>query len=384
MPNKFRRSNGYIFAIIALNTIWVLLFCFRTHLNHCHVFRITKHSVEKKPPVARPMTVNGESNISMVMNRIWAFRENSAEKTFLYKKLLQEKHTFNKTNIDLFRKDIGADLGRNFSKVFIVDQQNSPLGTKLRYNLKSSKKKYFTVTEDFHKRIPKRSKFGNVRRCSVIGNSGIILGSNCGKEIDEADFVFRCNAAPIPPFTADAGKKSNLTSFNPSIFTNRYNHLKKEENFTQFLEDMRVYNGYIWGACFSTSGYIKECLRTLQNYNITENVFVIGHPDHFRNHMIFWEKRGLSKRPSTGFYFTNMAIYHCDEVHLYGFWPFPHMVDSTIKKPPYHYFDDMKFDFEIKNRDVHIMDMEFSILVQLHLLGIIKMHIGECDDGSRT
>ena len=87
---------------------------------------------------------------------------------------------------------------------------------------------------------------------------------------------------------------------------------------------------------------------------------------------------------NAGFYFTNMAIYHCDEVHLYGFWPFPHMIDKSLRNLSYHYFDEMKFDFEIKDRDVHVMDMEFSVLVQLHLLGVIKLHIGNCAKGYET
>ncbi|KAJ8041926.1 Sia-alpha-2,3-Gal-beta-1,4-GlcNAc-R:alpha 2,8-sialyltransferase [Holothuria leucospilota] len=312
-------------------------------------------------------------------HNLWNFEGKDAEKLYLYHKLLRKNHSFNYTNIDLIRQEVDDELGRNFSRLFILDQQNTALGSKLHYNMKTSRKPHFVVTEDFRRRLLPNITFKRHKRCSVVGNSGTLLGSKCGKHVDLSDFVFRCNAAPIQTFQEDTGRKSNVTSFNPSILDVRYKGLSTQGDIRNFLQDMKEFRGFLLASCFSTSGYIDLCLKMLQNYNITENYLTMGHPDHFQKLCNFWSRRGLSRRLTTGFYFTNVALSLCDEVHLYGFWPFPYVIDSSQMEVPYHYFDDMKFDFQIKNRNVHFMDLEFSIFVQLHLHGLIKLHVGGCD-----
>ncbi|XP_033114095.1 CMP-N-acetylneuraminate-poly-alpha-2,8-sialyltransferase-like isoform X2 [Anneissia japonica] len=54
-----------------------------------------------------------------------------------------------------------------------------------------------------YKRIKKRPVgqfIPQQRTCAVIGNSGILLGSKCGAEIDAHDFVLRSNMAPTKRF----------------------------------------------------------------------------------------------------------------------------------------------------------------------------------------
>ena len=48
----------------------------------------------------------------------------------------------------------------------------------------------------------------NCKTCSLVSNSGRILGQKKGSEIDEADCVFRMNHAPVEGFKNDVGQKT--------------------------------------------------------------------------------------------------------------------------------------------------------------------------------
>lgn len=311
----------------------------------------------------------GDRNFS---REIWKFPTPEMEKIYLYKKLLTKEHSFNRTNLKVFRNELQDGMGAYFKKYFIIDQQNTPANYTFKFgNRKNSPK--LQISEDIHKLLPKNSTSETIPRCSVVGNSGSILNTKCGKDIDKADFVFRCNAAPIQLFATDAGYKSNLTTFNPSILSKRYKRISNAKSLSRFLMDMKRYHGYIWTPCYTISG-LQKCIKIFKVYNLTENTFVMGHPGHFPKVQAFWNSRGFTGRLSSGFYLVNVALTRCSELHLYGFWPFPKEVDKHIKEVPYHYFENMKF-----KTGRHDMNFEFSVLLQLHLHGVLKLHAGECD-----
>ncbi|XP_071829921.1 alpha-N-acetylneuraminide alpha-2,8-sialyltransferase-like isoform X2 [Apostichopus japonicus] len=309
------------------------------------------------------------SNIS---NQTAIFDEQN-EKLFLYGKLLQREHKFNGKNIERLREEIHQELGTNITNLLFVTEENSPIGSKLPY---VSGKGLWNVPSKFYESLPKNSTFNRLNRCSVVGNSGSLLHSNCGRHIDEADFLYRCNAAPLKPFAADAGAKSNHTSFNPSIFRKRYKGIAKQSFLKKFVPDMLQYHGYLWGACFSRSSTLAMCMKAISGYNIKESVFVLAHPNHFKYFQDYWIRRGKHNYLSTGFYYTSDALSRCNETHLYGFWPFPRAFDDISPyNVSYHYFEKLENAW----KEPHAMNIEFSILVQLHLLGVIKIHNGKCE-----
>ncbi|XP_071829911.1 CMP-N-acetylneuraminate-poly-alpha-2,8-sialyltransferase-like isoform X2 [Apostichopus japonicus] len=338
--------------------------------------------------------------ISNISNQTAIFDEQN-EKLFLYGKLLQREHKFNGINIERLREEIHQELGTNITNLLFVTKENSPIGSTLPF---VSEKGFWNVSSKFYESLPKRknckhlgtaeaeyiwfalvlpvtsnlqnSTFNRLNRCSVVGNSGSLLHSNCGKHIDEAEFVYRCNAAPLKPFAADAGTKSNLTSFNPSIFRKRYKGIAKQSYLKKFVSDMQQYHGYLWGACFSRSSHLDMCMKAISGYNIKENVFVLAHPKHFKYFQDYWIRRGKNNYLSTGFYYTSDALSRCNETHLYGFWPFPRAFDDISSyNVSYHYFEKLENEW----KEPHAMNIEFSILVQLHLLGVVKIHIGKCE-----
>ena len=75
---------------------------------------------------------------------------------------------------------------------------------------------YFPQTTFGEKSVKKNRTFTFPiqKRCAIIGSSGILLNSSCGKEIDEHDFVIRTNLTTVAGFENDVGRKTNLTSMN--------------------------------------------------------------------------------------------------------------------------------------------------------------------------
>jgi len=47
--------------------------------------------------------------------------------------------------------------------------------------------------------------------CAVVGNSGILIGSGRGTQIDAHDFIIRLNNAPVAGFAPDVGARTSLT-----------------------------------------------------------------------------------------------------------------------------------------------------------------------------
>ena len=81
------------------------------------------------------------------------------------------------------------------------------------------------------------------------------------------------------------------------------------------------------------------------------------------------------KRPSTGLLMYTLATRFCDEIHLYGFWPFPK--DSQGNPVKYHYYDTIKYRY-FSNAGPHRMPLEFKTLKILHSKGALKLTTSKC------
>jgi len=110
----------------------------------------------------------------------------------------------------------------NAPSFLFTTQKNTPLGTKLKYEVDTSG--IYHINQEIFRMFPKdmpyyRSQF---KKCAVVGNGGILKNSRCGREINSADFVFRCNLPPISEkYTMDVGVKTDVVTVNPSIITER-------------------------------------------------------------------------------------------------------------------------------------------------------------------
>ena len=72
----------------------------------------------------------------------------------------------------------------------------------------------FKFPKEVFDRLPLNEPQFTYRRCAVVGNSGVVLLKEYGKEIDEHDAVFRLNMAPIRGFEDYVGSKTTFNMVN--------------------------------------------------------------------------------------------------------------------------------------------------------------------------
>uniref|UniRef100_A0A3Q3E1T7 ST8 alpha-N-acetyl-neuraminide alpha-2,8-sialyltransferase 6 n=1 Tax=Labrus bergylta TaxID=56723 RepID=A0A3Q3E1T7_9LABR len=239
----------------------------------------------------------------------------------------------------------------------ILNQAN----TVVEPELVDERKYSFQVSPEVFNTFTKEHPFSNKTwdTCSVVGNGGILTDSSCGERIDSAQFVMRCN---LPPLGNGYEKHVGWISL--------HCHYRRRR---PFVESLHIYGNSLLLFPFSR-GTTAICMRAI--YSVEDlgspirPVFI--NPKYFRRLMTFWRAQGLgSAWMSTGLIMTSIALEVCENVHLYGFWPFDNhpygLYDLTN-----HYYDDRKA------KSVHAMPKEFGLLMQLHRQGVLKLHLGDC------
>lgn len=253
-----------------------------------------------------------------------------------------------------------------------VTQINTPLGTSIAYDGENRNR---TVTEDLFNSFPKDAPFSDkvLDTCAVVGNGGILANSSCGEAIDSAQAVIRCNLAPLEKWHKDVGKKTSLVTANPSIFW-KYSSLNGRRR--AFVDTISVYgDSLIFLPAFAFSRATEISLKvyfTLEDFS-SPGKTIFMNPDYTRDLYGFWRSQGLDpgQRLSTGFMMVSLALEICNNVDVYGFWPFynhPYGFQPLMQ----HYYDD------VRGAHYHRMPVEFDYLVKLHNQGVLKLHLGEC------
>ncbi|XP_071947270.1 alpha-N-acetylneuraminide alpha-2,8-sialyltransferase-like [Antedon mediterranea] len=268
-------------------------------------------------------------------------------------------------------EEMRSDLKKVVHTEMILNQRNVKKTQKFKYMINkgsiSTNVKFYKLMRQYS---PEKSVY---KRCSIVGNGGILNGSKCGNEIDKADFVIRCNAPPIGRFKEDAGVKSNITTMNPSIVVKRFGSAQTKNQQSKFINKMKEYRNYVWFPSFSSrvSYMLAVKLNNLLNSKLKSIKFVHGNPSHFKDIRKYWTEKGMRNVPSTGFYITTASLLFCDEVHLYGFWPFS--TDIHNRPAAYHYFEDVNL-----TRVYHAFNQEFDELLNLHMDGVLQLHVDDC------
>ncbi|XP_078669805.1 alpha-2,8-sialyltransferase 8F-like isoform X8 [Branchiostoma floridae x Branchiostoma belcheri] len=262
---------------------------------------------------------------------------------------------------------------------FILTQKNTKIGMTIRYAI--TKGKTFKVNSALTRLLPKTSPLSGRRfsRCSVVGNGAILSQSGCGQEIDKADYVFRCNLPPIGgKYAENTGIRTNFTTANPiSQIMSKYKGLRNQQGRDKFMTDIKKYPGLLWVSAFgvkSATAISQQALKFVTQKRIRSPALVFGNPKHFTDTMNFWKAHNLSNRLSTGMYLSSIALSVCDQVHIFGFWPFDK--DPEDQPLAYHYYGKGKVD------QVHDMPQEFLKLLEWHQEGVVNVHVHKCQADS--
>ncbi|XP_014828744.1 PREDICTED: alpha-2,8-sialyltransferase 8F-like, partial [Poecilia mexicana] len=189
-------------------------------------------------------------------------------------------------------------------------------------------------------------------------------------------YFIRCNLAPLlNGYEEHVGVKTDFVTANPSILTYRYGSLLGSRR--RFVESLCQYgDAMLLLPAFSyvvNTALSFRALYTIEDFEMPiQSVFM--NPDYLESLAAFWRSHGLlENRLSTGLMMVSLALELCDNVDLYGFWPFglhPH----SFKDLTHHYYDNSE-----AKKSVHVMSDEFKFLLQLHNQGVLKLHLGECE-----
>ncbi|KAG2466212.1 SIA8E sialyltransferase, partial [Polypterus senegalus] len=289
-----------------------------------------------------------------------------------WKSLQVCKWEMNKVEANAFKTSLSRCC--NAPTFLFTTKKNTPAGTKLRYEVDSSG--ILHISAEIFKMFPDDMPFSRsqFRKCAVIGNGGILKNSKCGKEIDSANFVFRCNLPPISDkYAVDVGYKTDIVTINPSIITERFQKLEKWRK--PFYEVLQTYeNASVVLPAFYNTRNTEVSFRVkyvLDDFDSPQSVFYF-HPQYLLNVQRFWMMQGVrAKRLSSGLMLVTAAMELCEEVHLYGFWAFP-MNPSGIFIT-HHYYDNVK-----PRPGFHAMPNEIFNFLHLHSRGILQVHTGVC------
>ncbi|XP_051019651.1 alpha-2,8-sialyltransferase 8E isoform X2 [Acomys russatus] len=264
----------------------------------------------------------------------------------------------------------------NAPSFLFTTQKNTPIETNLRYEVDSSG--FYHINQEVFKMFPKEMPYyrSQFKKCAVVGNGGILKNSGCGKEINSADFVFRCNLPPISGiYTTDVGEKTDVVTVNPSIIIDRFHKLEKWRR--PFFRVLQKYeNASVLLPAFYNERNTLVSFRVkymLDDFQSQQRVYFF-HPQYLSNVSRYWLSLGVrARRISTGLILVTAALELCEEVHLFGFWAFP--MNPSGFYITHHYYDNIK-----PKPGFHAMPSEIFTFLRMHSRGILRVHTGPCDD----
>ncbi|XP_036909581.1 alpha-2,8-sialyltransferase 8B isoform X1 [Sturnira hondurensis] len=202
------------------------------------------------------------------------------------------------------------------------------------------------VSQNLYELLPRTSPLKNkhFRTCAIVGNSGVLLNSGCGREIDTHSFVIRCNLAPVQEYARDVGLKTDLVTMNPSVIQRAFEDLVNATWREKLLQRLHSLNGSIlWIPAFMARGG-KERVEWVNELILKHRVNVrTAYPSLRLLHAVrgYWLTNKVHiKRPTTGLLMYTLATRFCNQIYLYGFWPFP--LDQNQNPVKYHYYDSLK------------------------------------------
>ncbi|KAJ4802222.1 Sialyltransferase-like protein [Rhynchospora pubera] len=200
--------------------------------------------------------------------------------------------------------------------------------------------------------------------CAVVGNSGILLNSTYGEEIDKHDLVIRLNNARTIGYERLVGSKTGLSFINSHILSHCARRVgcfchPYGENVPILMYFCQASHFIDYLACNSTSnknkapllitdpGFDALCARIVKFYSLKRFLEETGQADQL---LTDWGKTRDEKlfHYSSGFQAVMVALGICDRVSLFGF--------GKSDKAKHHYHTNQK-----KELDLHDYLAEYTI-----------------------
>ncbi|KAJ8049185.1 Alpha-2,8-sialyltransferase 8B [Holothuria leucospilota] len=210
--------------------------------------------------------------------------------------------------------------------------------------------------------------------CAIVGNSGILLGSKCGEEIDSHGFVLRTNLALLEGYTKDVGNKTNMMMINFSALCRIYLTLRKQSKAKDdMLRYFELLNGTILWYPKVIGGRQSSRLQQIATLFLEENMHFKFAYNLMSASLVTKQKWRTPRVASSGLITFTRAQTFCKNVTLYGFYPYQR--DEFGVPVLYHYYEPNLIDFHTRT---HNFDREHRLLRSLHDQHILKLVIGSC------
>ncbi|XP_030002661.1 CMP-N-acetylneuraminate-beta-galactosamide-alpha-2,3-sialyltransferase 2-like [Sphaeramia orbicularis] len=208
---------------------------------------------------------------------------------------------------------------------------------------------------------PHKSSSSNCWTCSVVGNSGNLVGANYGQLIDSHDVVIRMNKGMTKGFEEDVGRKTTHRVMYPESAMD-------VENDTHLVLFPFKIMDIEWIMKASTTGFYgrRSYAPIIPKIKVNKDLVRVVNPAFMRYvHHSWLEKTG--SYPSTGFMTVVLAMHICNEVHVFGFG-----ADSNGNWN--HYWEKL-WNKNLKT-GVHPGKNEYNIIVQLAKTKKIEFYKG--------
>lgn len=212
---------------------------------------------------------------------------------------------------------------------------------------------------------------GPCRRCVVVGNGGVLLGSHLGSHIDQYDVIIRLNNAPVPGFERDAGSQTTIRLMYPEGAP----HSAEEYKQTSMVA-LVVFKSLDldWLVSVITKQPLSLWSKMWFWREVVEDIPL--RPENFRIlHPEIIHKTGLALQtyalrpgnmvPTLGASAVVMALQLCDHVSLAGFG-----YDMKHPEAPLHYYEQIRMD-AMAAQVVHDVSAEKLFLRDLVAAGAV-------------
>jgi len=183
--------------------------------------------------------------------------------------------------------------------------------------------------------------YGNrkFQSCAVVGNSGVLLGSDYGVQIDSHDAVMRVNYPPVDGYESDVGSKTTFDMANMKNIqriSREYRHVRNSSVFT-------LMSGVDLDLKFD-----KTFQRFYQKF--PNRLVLLEHPTFLNETHGMYKKvkeaiqlrneTSLFARPNSGVHAVVFMTQVCERVHAYGLTPYKQKLHAGHSNDgvPYHYF----------------------------------------------
>jgi alpha-N-acetyl-neuraminate alpha-2,8-sialyltransferase (sialyltransferase 8B) len=242
---------------------------------------------------------------------------------------------------------------RDYSAIIIAKDNASTDKYDVKYTDVNGKKTHFQLGDVLGETLPEEESAATKthRACALVGNSGTLLKSQFGEEIDGHDAVMRVNFAPVKNFKRDVGVKTTYD------FSNRENARRLVE---KGWENSRPDSVALFFEGSSPTNRKRIFEPLVKKYGKSLKVQFL-HPGFVNRAHDLWnvlkeiiekeKKKQFHDKPMSGWYAVNFMMQRCESLDLYGFEPYTSKAKATA---PYHYFDQVQgvvsvhsFDFAV-------------------------------------